>query len=204
MFLVELLSKGGMVMFVLLFLSIYVLAVVFYKAYQFYQFKLLDHDFIVKVLDAWHRDKKQEALGVAEKTQHPLGRVLAECLSAAGNKKLSDEKRDVWIESVGNQQFSIIESHLKGLEMVANVSPLLGLLGTVIGMVKAFSSIEQIGSRVDPSVLAGGIWEALLTTVVGLIVAIVALTAHYVLERIADRQREVLEHTIVHITTDKA
>ena len=70
-------------------------------------------------------------------------------------------------------------SHLRGLEMTASVAPLMGLLGTVIGMINSFSKLSMSGTRVDPTILAGGIWEALLTTAGGLAVAIPALAAHY-------------------------
>jgi biopolymer transport protein ExbB len=84
---------------------------------------------------------------------------------------------------------------MRGLELVANVSPLLGLLGTVIGMVDAFAALEQAGSKVDPSLLAGGIWTALLTTVAGLSVAIPALAAHNIfdgkIESVRARMRDI-------------
>ena len=83
--------------------------------------------------------------------------------------------------------------------MVANLSPLLGLLGTVTGMVKVFAGISQTGSGVDPALLAGGIWEALLTTVAGLAVAIPALAAHYILESKIDGIRAMLKDTAMSI-----
>ena len=69
------------------------------------------------------------------------------------------------------------------LEIIAQVSPLIGLLGTVIGMIDSFNELELGGSLVDPSILAGGIWTALLTTAMGLIVAIPALISHYFFDR---------------------
>ena len=72
---------------------------------------------------------------------------------------------------------------LPTLEIISNVSPLMGLLGTVIGMINSFSKLEIGGSLVDPSLLAGGIWTALLTTAIGLIVAIPALVAHHFFEK---------------------
>ena len=88
---------------------------------------------------------------------------------------------------------------MRGLEMVSNVAPLLGLLGTVIGMVTAFSRLEGAGSRVDPSLLAGGIWEALLTTVGGLVVAIPAVVAYYIFDGLIERVRGVMKDTSIQI-----
>ena len=73
--------------------------------------------------------------------------------------------------------------------MIANLSPLLGLLGTVMGMIGAFAQLEGAGTKVDPALLAGGIWEALLTTAFGLSVAIPSLAAYYILEGQVDNVR---------------
>jgi len=81
-----------------------------------------------------------------------------------------------------------VERGLGLLSAIATLSPLLGLLGTVTGMVRSFMVIERLGWKVDPSLLAGGIWEALLTTVFGLVVAIPALLAYYLFDSLAGRQ----------------
>ena len=81
------------------------------------------------------------------------------------------------------EKFQKIQLFLPSLEIISQVSPLIGLLGTVIGMIDSFNELELGGSLVDPSILAGGIWTALLTTAMGLIVAIPALVSHYFFER---------------------
>lgn len=86
-----------------------------------------------------------------------------------------------------------LEAHLNTLSVISQVTPLMGLLGTVTGMVKAFLAVEQSGGIVDPSLLAGGIWEALLTTVFGLFVAIPAYLVWHGMERIVDERLEALE-----------
>jgi biopolymer transport protein ExbB len=88
---------------------------------------------------------------------------------------------------------------MRGLEMVSTVAPLLGLLGTVTGMVKTFSGINQIGARVDPAILAGGIWEALIATVAGLMVAIPALAAHYIIDSRIDSIRSTMTDAVTYI-----
>ena len=82
---------------------------------------------------------------------------------------------------------------MRALELIAAVAPLLGLLGTVFGMIEAFRALEQAGSQVDPSLLSGGIWEALLTTAAGLSVAIPALAAFHWFDRSLERLRFLLE-----------
>jgi len=89
------------------------------------------------------------------------------------------------------------------LEIIGQVSPLIGLLGTVIGMIDSFNELELGGSLVDPSILAGGIWTALLTTAMGLIVAIPALISHYFYDRnilIKHKSTEELAHKLINIS----
>ncbi|HAK63791.1 MAG TPA: flagellar motor protein MotA, partial [Alphaproteobacteria bacterium] len=76
------------------------------------------------------------------------------------------------IGRIGGNQLVAMQSYFRWLEVIGNIAPLLGLLGTVMGMITAFQQLELAGSKVNPSILAGGIWEALLTTQVGLMVAI--------------------------------
>ena len=87
------------------------------------------------------------------------------------------------IEILLQKKYLKSQRFLPSLEIIAQVSPLVGLLGTVIGMIDSFNELELGGSLVDPSVLAGGIWTALLTTAMGLIVAIPALISHYFFEK---------------------
>ena len=90
---------------------------------------------------------------------------------------------------------------MRALELIANLSPLLGLLGTVLGMIQAFQKLESAGNQVDPALLSGGIWQALLTTAVGLIVAIPALIAHQWLDRRIDRCAHVMEDYTTRVFT---
>ncbi|MFK4750950.1 MotA/TolQ/ExbB proton channel family protein [Oceanobacter antarcticus] len=85
---------------------------------------------------------------------------------------------------------------LRPLEVIANIAPLLGLFGTVLGMIEAFQAMEAAGSQVDPAVLSGGIWQALLTTAAGLAVAIPVSMIHSALERKAELQTSELQDVI--------
>ena len=87
------------------------------------------------------------------------------------------------IETLLQKKYLSYQKFLPSLEIIAQVSPLIGLLGTVIGMIDSFNELELGGSLVDPSILAGGIWTALLTTAMGLIVAIPALISHYFFDK---------------------
>jgi biopolymer transport protein ExbB len=82
---------------------------------------------------------------------------------------------------------------LRALELIAAIAPLIGLLGTVLGMIEAFQALQAAGNRADPAALAGGIWQALLTTAAGMAVAIPAAMAHSWFESVVDRVQADLE-----------
>jgi biopolymer transport protein ExbB len=114
------------------------------------------------------------------------------------NTIVREDVERVMIEQVGR-----LRSMLRTLEMVGQIAPLIGLLGTVIGMIQAFQQMQQAGSSVDPSTLAGGIWVALLTTAVGLAIAIPAtMIASWFDERV-DRERTAMERLVTAVFTEQ-
>ncbi len=174
----DLLEKGGAVMYVLLVLSVASLAIILFKFWQFYRCGL-------------HRTGLFESLGIGDdsstslreqiaKSRHPAARVVEVSFATT---HLPHDRREAEMERVGATEIREVGTYLRALEVISNVSPLLGLLGTVIGMINAFAQLQAGGNQVDPSILAGGIWEALLTTAFGLIVAIPALAALHYFER---------------------
>jgi biopolymer transport protein ExbB len=88
---------------------------------------------------------------------------------------------------LATQEAARLRSGFRFMDLAATAAPLLGLLGTVLGMIEAFRQLETAGSRVNPSLLAGGIWEALLTTAAGMVVALIALVCLSILESLAER-----------------
>ncbi|MDK2777172.1 MAG: MotA/TolQ/ExbB proton channel family protein [Pseudomonadota bacterium] len=89
-----------------------------------------------------------------------------------------------------------LENYLRPMEVIAMLAPLLGLFGTVLGMIEAFKAMEAAGSQVDPAVLSGGIWQALLTTAVGLAVAIPVTMIHSALERKAETEAAAMQNDL--------
>lgn len=199
MILQELLEKGGFVMAIILSLSVYVLAVIVYKIYQFWKLEAFKTGFMAPLLESVEDRKLTEAARIASNQKNPVARVVETALRCMVMRPMTEEKKMRAIEASGTKELRVFETHLRGLEMVANVAPLLGLLGTVIGMVKAFAGLHAVGSRVDPSVLAGGIWEALLTTVAGLAVAIPALAAHYIIDGRIEHIRAIMQESVSYI-----
>jgi biopolymer transport protein ExbB len=118
-----------------------------------------------------------------------LATVAFRCADAGWTE---DEAREETVR-VAKRLLAEARAGLRPLELIATVAPLLGLLGTVLGMITAFQQLQAAGTRADPSALAGGIWEALLTTAAGMAVAIPASTALTWFESVSDRLRHDLE-----------
>ncbi len=115
---------------------------------------------------------------------------MVSVLSAAARKAVADgsEAARDQLDALARQQSAALRTGFRFIDLAATAAPLLGLLGTVLGMIEAFRQLEAAGSRVEPGQLAGGIWEALLTTAAGMVVALVALVCLSILESLAERQ----------------
>ena len=196
---IGLLDKGGPVMLVLLALSVVALTIILVKIYQFSRSRLLRTEFIDQAILLLHNDGPDTTLLALAETPHPVARVMETTLRTSTNTTLSIDDRDTEISRVGSAEIRNLESYLRGLEVIANLSPLLGLLGTVLGMIKAFARLESAGTKVDPTILAGGIWEALLTTAFGLSVAIPALAAFYILEGQVENVRAQMKDATIRV-----
>lgn len=195
----DVIAKGGEVMIVLGILSVYALAVIFYKIFQFAASGVYNTSYIEPVMAHVKKGELTDAERLLEGKLSPVARIMKVSILCVANRSMSVKSRESEISRVGAAELRLLESHLRGLEMVGNVSPLLGLLGTVMGMVAAFTQLGQSGNRVDPAMLATGIWEALITTAGGLIVAIPAVAAYYVIDGIIERVRSTMRDVTVQI-----
>ncbi len=193
------LIKGGPVMAVLLLVSVVALAMILVKLYQFSRARLSRNAFIEPVIVALGRGEREAVLAALRNEAHPVARVMETAVVTGTSMRLSADERDAEIARIGTAEIRNLESYLRGLEVIANLSPLLGLLGTVLGMIKAFSKLEAAGSKVDPALLAGGIWEALLTTAFGLVIAIPALAAYYMFEGRVETVRAAMKDAVVRV-----
>lgn len=194
---VDLILRGGPVLFVLVLVSILALGIVTAKFYQFYKSGLKKTDFIEPVLASLQNKDTDSALSQLKQTVHPVARVMETAILASKNEKPNAARSE--IEQSGSAEIRNLESYLRGLSAIAHLSPLLGLLGTVTGMIQAFQKLQTAGTRVDPSLLAGGIWEALLTTAAGMAIAIPSMAVLYYLEGQVDRVRADMKDASVKI-----
>ena len=194
-----LLEKGGAVMYVLLAFSVVGLAIVLLKVVQFQRLKLRRLGFVDDAIAKIAAGQVAESRTILAGRANPVARVMETAVETAAAPGMDEKERDAEISRVGSAEIQAMETYLGGLEVIANLSPLLGLLGTVFGMIAAFAELQSAGSEVDPTILAGGIWEALLTTAFGLSIAIPALAAFYLLEAQVERVRNAMKDSVIRI-----
>ena len=197
------LDKGGIIFTSLFVLSIITIAIVTLKIFEIYFLRKLDFSKFYNLLIADKNnninDIKEGFIDTLPKSKQNIILSLVDHISS-NNSKIDIEKE---IDSLKNKEFKRIYTFLPSLEVISQVSPLVGLLGTVIGMIDSFNELELGGSLVDPAILAGGIWTALLTTAMGLIVAIPALVSHYFLEKKINDLSDDFETLVAKLSTLK-
>lgn len=199
--LLVLLNDGGPVMWLLFGLSVTVVAISLLKLWQFYRLRLGHALTAVQMLDDWERGRTAQALEKARHFKAPLTQVLALAMSLCQQSDANEALVREEVVREANLQLAQSRSYLKGLEVIAALSPLLGLLGTVLGMIESFQQLQAAGTAVDPALLSGGISEALLTTAGGLVVAIPAVVMLNFFERRIERFRQVMEDGVTRVFT---
>ena len=198
--LVDLLRLGGPVVAVLVAMSVIALAIVLLKCWQYASARAGKRRFIKPALDQWHSGDRQGAIATLADERNPIADTLAVAMrgiNAGANVSVVREEA----ARVGARHLSQMRSYFRPLEVISSLAPLLGLLGTVMGMITAFQQLANAGSQVDPSVLSNGIWEALLTTAVGLVVAIPAVVALNWCERVVERLHEDMQDALTRFFT---
>ncbi|MDX1618391.1 MAG: MotA/TolQ/ExbB proton channel family protein [Balneolaceae bacterium] len=167
----ELLAEGGILMiplFLLSLLAVYVIA----ERWRSLNESRMEVDRFLRTIEGMLKDgDRQRALTYCDGIDKPLARILK-----AGIRRLGRPIRDIEdvIHHAGKKEIYRLEKRMNWLATIAGVAPLIGFTGTVTGMIEAFMDIQALQGNVNPSVLAGGIWEALITTATGLIVGILA------------------------------
>lgn len=197
----EWVQLGGPVLLVLFVMSIVALAIILVKLYQFSALRLRESDFVGHVLKYYRAGHYEEALRMLARRRSPVARVLDVAIVGHAREDLDEPLVREEVQRVASEHLEQMRSYLRGLEVIGTLSPLLGLLGTVLGMIEAFQQLEQAGNRVDPAILSGGIWEALLTTAAGLIVAIPALIMLNWFERVVQRTAHAIEDAVTQVFT---
>ena len=178
----ELLIQGGILMWPILFCSIIALAIVVERVIALRRADIDAREFMDTMRQVLRQNRLQEAVEICDETDAPVARIVK-----AGILKHNRSKEEIReaIENAGHFEIPRLERYLSGLATCATVAPRLGLLGTVQGMIKAFAQIQNKRGQVNPSDLAEGIGNALITTAAGLVVAIPALIMYnYLISRV--------------------
>lgn len=200
--LAELLAAGGPVVAILLGISILSMALILLKLWQYGRL-LGGRGEVEAALAQWRQGQGEAACARLGDSRKALARPVAVALAwrqAGRDPALAREEA----ARVALLELDGLRGHLRLLELVGALSPLLGLLGTVLGMITAFQALQNAGAQVDPALLSGGIWEALLTTAVGLIVGIPAVAAAQLFDRLVERQRIAMESALTQVFTAPA
>lgn len=181
----EFIIKGGPIMGLIILCSVMAFAVFMERMRHLRSAKIDTKKFMQEISNKVKNNKVMQALDMCNITRGPIARILK-----SGIMKYDRSRRDIKeaIEDAGVHEVPLLEKNLSVLATIAHISPLLGLLGTVVGMLKAFQVIEGKAMSmvpVNPGDLAGGIWEALITTIAGLSVAIPTYVAYnYLVARV--------------------
>ena len=182
----EVLALGGPVAAILAALSVAALGIILAKLWQFRTARIGDLRLAREAIALHRSGNTPGALALARSSSNPAAGALAHALHGQERGIAEDAVREE-VERYGNDVLEALRVGFRPLEIIASLSPLLGLFGTVLGMIEAFREFERGGIQVNPAALSGGIWEALLTTALGLGVAIPVVAALGWLERRVER-----------------
>lgn len=169
--LIDMAMKGGWLMVPLVVLSIVTIYMFGMKWWAIRKATKVDPNFMKDIRDFIHEGKMKSAISLCQKTDTPVSRLVEKGIERMG-RPLQDIQTAV--ENMGNVEVARLEKGLPMLATIAGGAPMIGFLGTVMGMVQAFFNMAQAGSNIDITLLSGGIYTAMVTTVAGLIVGIMA------------------------------
>ncbi len=187
---------GCPVVVILMCVAVLTLAVALYKIWQFWQAGVGRHTALREAVTAWDAGDPKEAHSALGRSTSYLAPVVDMTLTASA--QMAER-----LQADAETRFAKLERGFRFLDSVAQLAPLLGLFGTVLGMIEAFQSLQDAGAQVDPSILAGGIWVALLTTAVGLVVAMPTALVLSWLEGRMEAERVIADQAILTVLHPK-
>lgn len=197
----RLIDAGGPIITILIFMGLLTVAVSLVKLAQFIWLGVGFSRFVADIVDDLKAGRDMQALKALDEKRNPVARVMAAAVRGKMNPKMSDQLVREEVTRVAQAQLDGLERGLALLSLIATIAPLLGLLGTVLGMITAFQQMEGVGDRVEPAMLAGGIWVALLTTAAGLTIAIPAAVFFTWFQRSVDVEGQHMENAATEVFT---
>lgn len=201
----EFLDIGGPVVWILIAMSITALSIILLKVWQFVTTKPETLGTLDTALSMWRRGECHEALMELDREVFS-GEVVEIAMYNLTQTQMEEDILREELDRVASAKLNDLRTLLPALEAIGTLSPLLGLLGTVLGMIGAFQAMEAAGTQVDPSVLSRGIWQALITTALGLSVAIPSLIAFNwmdrKIQRVATQMSDLVTQVFTHFHFD--
>lgn len=199
----QLLETGGPVVAILLVISVFITATIALKLIQYLWLGVGRKRRTDKAITAWLSGRHEEAYALVDGRRNPVEKTVAHLMRGIMRKSAEDKQVREDIERIALKELSSLRSHFRSIETVVQVAPLLGLFGTVIGMIDAFRTLQNAGAEADPAILAGGIWVALMTTAVGLSVAIPAALVLSWFEGLADAEHNRMRAALTSLLTGR-
>jgi biopolymer transport protein ExbB len=191
----DLLAKGGVLVGPILLCSVVALALFLERLIRLSRVKIRGNGLVSKISRHLKNGEDHQAYELAGQDASPMGRVLAQAMEV---KDQDRQTLEAVLAHATEAETRDLSRYLQALATIGNIAPLLGLLGTVLGMIRAFMVIQEMGGKVNAAVLAGGIWEAMLTTALGLAVALPTMVAHsYLVARVDRYEAALQEGTVV-------
>lgn len=199
--LLEFLERGGPALWLIAALSVLTLAIILWKIWRLARAGAWSGARTRDALSDWCNGRRDKAMSALAQRRSLRAQLAHAAMCNASSDLYSEAEAREETTRVAKALLLDTRAGLRPLELIATIAPLVGLLGTVLGMIAAFQALQDSGNQADPAVLAGGIWEALLTTAAGMAVAIPASMALSWFESVADRVQADMEDAATRIFT---
>lgn len=195
------LDRGGPALWLIAALSVLTLALILWKIWRLMLTGAWAGAATARAVTLWQEDAREAAIGLLKPRRSLRARLALAAMQAAQSPAWTEAQAREETTRVAKGLLSAARGGLRALDLIATIAPLIGLLGTVLGMISAFQALQDSGSSADPAVLAGGIWEALLTTAAGMAVAIPASMALTWFESVVESVQADMEDAATQIFT---
>lgn len=197
----DMLMMGGPVVMILAAMSVVAFSIGVLKIWQFWSIRVTRIASVRRARELLRAGKAREALACVQGDRNPVAQTLAQAIRGRLRGDVDEAEIREEATRFGAAQVEALRAFLRPLEVIGSLAPLLGLFGTVLGMITAFQQMQAAGSQVNPAVLSGGIWEALLTTAAGLAVAIPTVAILNWFDRVAERSEIAMADAIAYVFT---
>ncbi|MEM7196599.1 MAG: MotA/TolQ/ExbB proton channel family protein [Pseudomonadota bacterium] len=194
-------QSGGPVAVLLILISVFALSIILFKFWHLKGVGKGSRKQVEAALTKWRKKDYDAAVSLLSRDKSAVAQITELAMRGVASSGTRPELLKEELTRVATAHMEDLRSHIRTLEIIGTLSPLLGLLGTVLGMIQAFQQLQISGKQVDPAVLSGGIWQALLTTALGLMVAIPVVAASTWLERKIERQGHYINDVVTRVFT---